>query len=245
MTYPVIIGGNGHSGTRIFAEVLAKAGVSMGISRVTRSSAFDLNIRGLLQRWVGHYLHRQLSDADLAKMRLEFAIRLRLYFPLRFSPWGFKNPRSMLILPFYAQMFPRMKFIHVIRDGRDVTLGNELAGNEDYISAFTEPAEATLSAEERMITFWGRSNTMAQHYGEEHLGDRYLRVRFEDLCNRPHEHVPEILKFAGLPSKRPDAIIGLVKRPASIGRWRGFEPAVVQRVESAGRLWLSHFGYQS
>jgi hypothetical protein len=245
MTYPVIIGGNGHSGTRIFAEVLAQAGVRMGIARITRSSAFDLNIRKLLHRWVGPYLHRQLSDADLAKMRRELSTRLRIYFPFRSGPWGFKNPRSMLILPVYAEMFPSMKFIHVIRDGRDVTLGNELAGNEDYISAFTKSAEGALSPEERMITFWGRSNSAAQTFGEQHLGERYLRVRFEDLCDRPAEHVARIVSFAGLPATGLDAIIRLVKKPTSIGRWRSFEPAVVRRVENAGRPWLDHFGYQS
>ena len=245
MTYPVIIGGNGHSGTRIFAEVLAAAGVNMGIARLTRSGAHDLNIRNLLNQWVGPYLHRQLSDAELRRMRRAFATRLRIYFPFRSSPWGFKNPRSMLILPFYAEMFPGMKFIHVIRDGRDVTLGNELAGNEEYISAFTEPADAALTAEQRMITFWGRSNAMAQRYGEQHLGDRYLRIRFEDLCNHPAEHVSEMLRFAALPSARLDAIVALVKKPGSIGRWRKFEPAVVQSVESTGRPWLVQFGYQA
>lgn len=243
MTYPVIIGGNGHSGTRIFAEVLAAAGVSMGVVRITRSGAHDLNIRNLLNRWVGPYLHRQLSEADLRRMRWAFAVRLRIYFPLRTGAWGFKNPRSMLILPFYAEMFPGMKFIHVVRDGRDVTLGNELAGNEEYISAFTEPAESALSAQERMITFWGRSNAAAQRFGEQYLGERYLRVRFEDLCDHPAEHVAQLLKFAGVPATRLNAIVGMVKKPGSIGRWRSFEPAMVQKVQSTGRPWLSQFGY--
>ncbi len=244
MKYPVIIGGNGHSGTRIFAEVLAAAGVSMGIPRVTRSGAYDLNIRNLLNQWVGPYLHRQLSEADQKRMRRIFARRLRIYFPLRAGPWGFKNPRSMLILPFYAQMFPGMKFIHVVRDGRDVTLGNELAGNEEYISAYTERTEDSLSAEERMITFWGRSNATAQSFGEQHLGDRYLRVRFEDLCNHPAQYVAQILKFAALSPARAEAIARRVQKPGSIGRWRSFEPALVQKVEKVGRPWLTQFGYE-
>jgi len=245
MADPILIGGNGHSGTRIFAEILAAADVNMGISGITRaSSSFDLNIRELLNRWVGPYLHGKLSEHQLQLMAKQLRLRLAVYFPFRRRAWGFKNPRSMLILPFYHQLFPDMRFIHVIRDGRDVTLGNVLAGNEDYISAFMKSEDTHRSPEERMILFWGRSNERAQRYGERCLGARYLRVRFEDLCERPAEIGSEILRFAGLQQSRLSQIVRLVRKPTSIGRWRSFDPSLVDKVQRAGAPWLEGFGYE-
>ena len=31
-----------------------------------------------------------------------------------------KNPRSMFLLPFFDSYFPALKFIHIVRDGRDM-----------------------------------------------------------------------------------------------------------------------------
>src|SRR4030095_14786654 len=95
---PVVIGGNGHSGTRVFVEIIGHAGLRCGVPFLTqRPDSEDLRILGLLNRWVRPYLFREL-DADLTyRMKRAFARRLRLYFPLRRKPWGFKNPRCMLI----------------------------------------------------------------------------------------------------------------------------------------------------
>ena len=50
----------------------------------------------------------------------------------------------------------------------------------------------------RSIAIWTRVNTAAADYGEERLGERYLRVRFEDLCAQPGETVRRIYDFFGL-----------------------------------------------
>ena len=245
MAGPIVIGGNGHSGTRIFAEILAVAKVRMGIGGLTRASmSYDLNIRGLLDRWVGPYLRKDLTTEQNASMRRQFRWRLRAYFPVRGAQWGFKNPRSMLLLPFYDELLAGMRFVHVIRDGRDVTLGNVLAGNADYISAYVRADERFTTTEESMITFWGRSNSAAEDYGRSAMGDRYLRIRFEDLCSAPAEMVPRLLEFAGADLRYVDAACARVQKPRSIGRWRTFPPEIVASVQAAGSPWLDRFGYE-
>lgn len=241
---PVIIGGNGHSGTRVFAEIITEGGVFTGVRRLTkRKDSEDLRIISLLNQWVRPYVFSSLAADDAARMRRAFSSRLRLYFPFRGRPWGFKNPRSMLLLPFLVDMFPRMKFVHVIRDGRDVSLGNEFVGNA-YVNAYLREDEIALSAEEKMILFWGRSNEKAMTFGESRLGPRYLRMRWEDLCTNPAVKAGELLQFAGCSAERVEEIAGIVRKPASLGRWRAFPDDTKVRVESRGRQWLSLFGYE-
>ena len=39
--------------------------------------------------------------------------------------WGFKHPRALTLLPYYkGALDKKMKVIHVIRDGRDIALGD-------------------------------------------------------------------------------------------------------------------------
>lgn len=240
---PIIVGGNGHSGTRVFAEILALGGVFTGLKRVTkRTDSEDLRIISLLNRWVRPYVYREMDASSALQMKREFAQRLRIYFPLRIRKWGFKNPRTMLLLPFFGEMFPRMKFVHVVRDGRDISLGNEFVGNA-YVDAFLSPDERVLSPEEKMIVFWGRSNEAAARYGERVLKDRYLRMRWEDVCNDPLSKTRELLQFAGCPVEFAERIKSVVRKPASLGRWRGYPEEVRNRVQVRGERWLAEFGY--
>ena len=241
---PIIIGGNGHSGTRVFADVLLASGVYMGVRGISYAKeSKDLNIRGLMARWIKPYLLGQ-SAADTERMQRQFRRRLRILIPFRSRPWGFKNPRSMFLLPFYHSMFPRMKFIHVIRDGRDMCFGNPFVQSPTYWSFVSEDEMRSLTPEEGMMRFWGEANRRVRDYGESELRDRYLRIRFEDICDRPTEEVARILEFAERPAGGLDEMAALVRKPKSIGRWSTFDPESVSRVVTLGREYLTEFGYE-
>jgi len=244
MTSPVIVGGNGHSGTRIFAQLLEHNGIFMGIPRITRSpTSHDLYVFDLLNRWVEPYLYKRLDSGELETMRRQFRLRLRLLFPLRLHAWGWKNPRSMLMLPVYHQLFPDLKFIHVIRDGRDITVGNEFAVENPYANAFLSKTEQALSPHERMMLFWGRSNEAAMDYCREYLPDNHLFVRWEDLCKGPEPVTRQILGFVNKDLGRLESTAAMVKLPGSIGRWKKAEANLRHSVNQAGSGYLARFGY--
>lgn len=243
MTSPIITGGNGHSGTRVFAQILKDSGVYMGVPGLSyyRNSR-DLKIIGLMSRWMKPYL-LGLNAEQTRKMQREFRFRLRLLLPLRSRPWGFKNPRSMFLLPFYHQMFPDMRFIHVIRDGRDMCLGNPFIKTPTYWGLLPDEDYNSLTPEERMMIVWGESNRRTRDYGERELGQRYLRVRFEDLCANPQEETRRIVEFIDGPLERVPYLASLVKKPRSIGRWREFGSGEVEKVLALGQGYLAEFGY--
>jgi len=243
MESPIIVGGNGHSGTLLFAEILMECGISMGFPNYSYDrKSKDLNIRYLMTRWMKPYLLGQ-DETQNAKMQRAFRRRLRLLIPFRGKPWGFKNPRAMFLLPFYRDMFPNMKFIHVIRDGRDMCFGNPFIHSPTYWSFVSEEEAARLTLEERMMRFWGESNKRVKEYGESHLGSRYLLVRFEDICDNTAEQMRLILEFANGPVDRLDDFIPMVKRPKSIGRWKSFDTTETDKVVKLGQDYLAEFGY--
>ena len=247
MSAPIIIGGSGHSGTRIFARILDVNGVFMGLPRLTRHSySYDLMQINLLSKWLIPYVKDELDDGEKDQMRSEFRRRLRFCVPLRTGPWGFKNPRTMLLLRFFHELFPKMRFIHVVRDGRDMSFGNTFADPDNpHPAVYLSEQENRLPLGERMMLYWGRSNLAAREYGESELGDRYLMVRFEDLCDEPERFTSQILRFAGRPLDRLVETHAMVERPKSIGRWRGFDGDHVQRAIDRGRPFLDKFGYDS
>ncbi len=241
---PIIIGGSGHSGTRVFNQILTRGGVFTGLRSVTKwPNSEDLKIINLLSRWVPSYIAGGMTVADLGRMRREFSTRLRMYFPYRNRPWGFKNPRTMLLLPFLDELFPGMKFVHVVRDGRDISLGNKFVAKNRLADAFLSEQERTLSDEEKMILFWGRSNQRSMDYGLQHMQDRYLQMRLEELCFYPERKARELLEFASRTCVDARAISQIVEKPASIGRWKQFPDDIREKVHARGNKWLTLFGY--
>ena len=57
---------------------------------------------------------------DLAALLLEHCAALE---PGR--PWGWKEPRSIYLLPFFHRHLPALRFLHVVRDGRDMALSDQ------------------------------------------------------------------------------------------------------------------------
>ncbi len=243
-TGPIVVGGNGHSGTRIFIDIISHSGAFCGIPGISkRRQSSDLRMIDLLNRWSIPYVYGRLDAQDVSKMKREFATRLRILFPFRRHRWGFKNPRCMLILPVLHEIFPDMKFVHVVRDGRDISLGNQLARNNQHVGAYLEPGEDSLPPSQQMILFWGRSNERAMEFGTRHLGENYRLMRWEDLCSNPAEFASQLVLFAGGPGEAATGASAMVQKPSSIGRWKSYPAEVRDPVDSLGQPWLRMFGY--
>jgi hypothetical protein len=240
---PIIVGGNGHSGTRLFAEILMASGVNMGIQgysfdRVSK----DLNIRDLMNKWLEQYLTAP-GECDIARMKRQFLFRIRVLIPFQNRKWGFKNPRSMFLLPFYHDIFADLKFIHVIRDGRDMSFGNPFVHSPTYWGVLSEEEARTLAPEERMIRFWGEGNLKVRNYGREKLDRNYLMIRFEDICDYPEREVKRITDFIDVPDSLVPDLASLVHKPKSIGRWKQHDENQVKKVMEVGGKYLEEFGY--
>src|SRR3954466_5289378 len=86
----------------------------------------------------------------------------------------------------------------------------------------------------RSIALWSDVNLRAADYGEDELGDRYLRLRFEDLCAEPAAGVDRILRFFGLEGDIERIAAEEVRHPGTFGRWRDEDAAETAALTARG-----------
>lgn len=100
--------------------------------------------------------------------------------------WGDKTPRYMRAMPRIERALPEARFIHLIRDGRDVALSQAERALEGEAPAITEVAER-----------WQRRIETARVHAADL--DDYLEVRYEDLVSDPETALRGICDFIDLP----------------------------------------------
>lgn len=155
--------------------------------------------------------------------------------------WGWKEPRSIYLLPFFHRHLPALRFLHVVRDGRDMALSSNQ--NQLRRHGTSAPISTDLTTPEQSMALWSWVNLRAARYGAERLGDRYLRIRFEDLCASPVDLSGDILRFCGLTGD-PEVALDVIAVPTSLGRWRAEPPERVAALEKHGSQALVELGYE-
>ena len=248
---PLVIGGVGGSGTRVYRALAEMAGYSMlsapwPIRAFKKAGQHDtLLMRYFYTKWVDPYLLGELSRFGKWRMRLSCRLFLWLTGPWSYGGkrWGWKNPRSAFLVPFFNEIYPSMRYIHVVRDGRDLAFHPHFT--------FTAHERVTSTADERSLDdhlrkaiHWARVNQMVETSGHDHLQGRYFQSRLEDLCENPREEVTRILSFLGVNDEETiERATALVATPASLGRWRAEPAGLVAGVEDVIGADLNHYGY--
>jgi len=163
--------------------------------------------------------------------------------------WGWKHPHSYLLLPYLRRHFPGLRFVHVVRDGRDMAFSDNQRQVQRYGPVLV-PDAAEDDGPVRSAAFWSAANLYAAAGGAA-MGEAYHLMRLEDLCARPAEVTFDLLRFAGaLPDGAPAAGPGtipwagdIVRTPSSLGRWRGSGYPGLAAVTEAAAPGLRQFGY--
>jgi len=246
----LIIGATGGSGTRIVARLARHAGYDLG--RHLNASEDALEFYSFHDRWINRFVgsenrHVALPASEAERMRQEFQQALERHLSgstAESASWGWKAPRSVYLLPFLHAQFSKLKFIHVLRDGRDMAFSknqNQLRKHGRAVLNWRE--RWFYPAPVRSLLLWERVNLAAAEYGEAQLGENYHRVRFEDLCQAPIETTKQIMKFLEADADAESVALSEISPPASIGRWRGHPAPLLSKMESAVAMSLRKFGY--
>jgi len=242
---PVFIGATGGSGTRIVAKMLDEAGVFLGsdLNEAWDSlpwSAFYRHWIPVYHGWNGKPM-TVLQRARMDRACQAAAIRHRAGMARAGGPWAAKNPRCIYLLAYLAEMWPGMRFIHVVRDGRDIAF----SANQAQVACYHQHViggghDQPMAV--RAIQLWNRVNLEACQVGRQALPDRYLCVRLEDLCRDPQRTARILFQFVAVPSD-PNSATVLVAPPPTLQRWRQQDPALVEQLSEAGNAALRQFGY--
>jgi len=242
---PVIILGMHRSGTSLVARILSRLGLFVGahIDGHHESIFFRARNQMLLERCGGSWdrplpIQALLDQPDLrdaAVRQLRSSVRSAAFLqhlgPRRYlrrlrgraiGPWGWKDPRTVLTLPLWSEVFPEAALLMVRRNGVDVaaSLTTRARARSEALGAgvFSRPAAPTrrilnlvrpvertpsesislrcLDLDES-FGLWAEYVTEAERRYDEHPGKRVV-VRFEDLLEEPAGVLRELAAFSGL-----------------------------------------------
>jgi len=132
----VIVFNKSHSGSRLLAELLSGQGIFIG--SVLNESLDAVPFVPLVERVVlDHYpdfsgLWRDAEWPAAVQDLLAEALEAHLALHPRGAPWGWKLCETTFMLPLLAPIFPGARFIHLIRDGRDVAFADHVAPGQAF-----------------------------------------------------------------------------------------------------------------
>jgi hypothetical protein len=199
---PIIVFNKSHSGSRFLARLLESAGVFMG-SHLNESHD-SLDILEVVEYLVTHYYpdYSALWDPRPGP-DLKFSRLLRSVFEKHLEGlngdtgrlWGWKLCETVYALPVLDYCFPGARFIHLIRDGRDVAFCDHRAPddpfwrkvyfNTEHIRTFSGLRLTRQAYRRQSYVFnaihWVNSVSTGRNFGAM-LRERYVEIRYEDLC---------------------------------------------------------------
>jgi LPS sulfotransferase NodH len=170
-----------------------------------------------------------------------------------------KTPRNSLRVSFVDALFPDARYVHLVRDGREnvnslinawrtpryrtYRLPHSIEGvDRDWWKFVLYPGWQADSAGPLEIVCakqWAASNEHALR-DLEAVGDRAVRVRYEDLVDAPETEVARVLEFLGVAFD--DALRAKaaavrttpvnVVTPPEPGKWRKENPSEIEAIES-------------
>jgi hypothetical protein len=132
----------------------------------------------------------ELTAALAARSPTDFSEAMRVVYALYAGKhgkrrYGDKTPDYVLNMPLLARLFPEARFLHIVRDGRDVALSLlDVQFGPDRVD------EAAM--------FWSLRVARGLEAGLRLGPDRYREVRYEDLIAEPERIVASICTFVGL-----------------------------------------------
>ncbi|MBY0400754.1 sulfotransferase [Myxococcota bacterium] len=241
---PIVVAALGGSGTRVIVELLSESGVYMGrfVDRETNDSLY-------VRRFLNAHFDALVADPENSDPAIQRAfLRLirahRSGIPDEGSEWGWKNPRSMWLLPFFARIHPGLRFVHLLRDGRDMALSRNRFLLEDHGRAILGDRR-TGDALQDQLELWALGNRRATQDAARWLGSRALQIRYEDLCAHPIGELERLLDFLKLPLARAvvERIAARVKPSPDLGRGRRDRSPALLAATARHAATLNDFGY--
>ena len=139
------------------------------------------------------------------------------------SRFGDKTPRYIEHIPLLARLWPSARFVHLVRDGREVALSYA-----DVPFGPKTVAKAAALWSDRVSTGLAAGRPLGQ--------DHYLELRYEQLLTNPQEQVQTLCRFLDLAFNPVMLDFAERSRDEVLGRARLYNPNVTRKL-SRTRSW--------
>ncbi len=115
------------------------------------------------------------------------------------SAVGEKTPDNLQHFPLLAALFPRARFVTIVRDPRDCAVSawfhNQRVGSDQMAQKFPDMDVFAGFVTEQ----WTKCLTYTMNFRKAHAGRLYL-LRYEDLIERPEPMLDGLFRFLGVPA---------------------------------------------
>jgi hypothetical protein len=109
---------------------------------------------------------------------------------------GDKTPRYVRVMPTLHALWPKARFVHLIRDGRDVCLSlRDWRKSDRILGDFPTWAEDRVST---AAIFWSWNVRLGREAGATLGADCYQEVQYEALVAQPREECMALSAFLGV-----------------------------------------------
>lgn len=256
---PVVVFNKSHSGSRMLARYLGSSGICMGSH--LNESWDSLDVLELVEYLVTRYYPdysplwdpRRPVDAELTTLLDRVFTRHRADGPAG-ARWGWKLCETTYILPVIDYCFPHARFVHLIRDGRDVAFSDhkgptdpfwrKVYFNTDRVRTFAglrlTPQAYRRESHVFNALHWMNSVSVGRAFGAM-LRERYLEVRYENLCGDFPTAIQPLIDFLGLDAGRTPPAADI--RTSSIGKYRQHRRRQIAQVVRIEKPLLLALGY--
>ena len=141
---PRVIGATGGSGTRVVGRIVRAGGMYIGTNLNDYQDALDLG--GYSDRWINEFVSRRRARRACPRTVAprwsttspRCSRRTAATCPRTRRAWGWKEPRSIYLLPFFDSVMPKLRFLHWMRDGRDMAFSE----NQQQLRKHGRPCSA-------------------------------------------------------------------------------------------------------
>jgi len=253
----VVIMTRGHSGSRVLAWALERLGVALGA--LESKPTGDIQDRRFTRRIKRIAIARLAGATDERATRAQAEALLRRVAPCKrwiamhhhggdIASWGWKFPETILIGPVVECAFPHARYIHLIRDGRDLAFKEHLT--DDPTRTLGKRLGVVTGSEDdpphiRAARSWAYQERLFRAFARGIPADRLCSVRFESMVTEPLATVQRCADFLGLPmTEACREYLADKVNPAKAAQHLESDPALVSQVESAIGDELTACGYE-
>jgi len=289
---PIIILGMHRSGTSMITTFLKQMGLFVGedvFDEVHNESKYFLQVNAeLLKRvnasWdsVGnfHYFLRNNDLVEIALSRMTYDLQNTKKIGLRGTkikdylgrhssiasldtPWGWKDPRTVVTAPLWLKVFPNAKVVYIVRNGVDVASSLQTRAIKDfkrkkekYDTKFNSRSSSRSKLEssaykgsarclflEGAFSLWEEYMDSAEKTLSTMSNDKIV-IKYEDLLQNPETYLRELATFCGISDEKIAGIASRVK--SDRGNAYLNNPELKEFYQQAkDSRWMKFYGYST
>jgi hypothetical protein len=166
-------------------------------------------------------LEERISAPYVEVMEAAYTAYARVHGKRR---WGDKTPRYVMDIPLIAKLWRDSRFIHLIRDGRNVALS--------YADVPFGPTNVAKAAQ-----LWAERVKAGLREGRALGGERYLEINYEDLVEDAEGEIKDLCDFLELQFDPGMLDYTERARGAVLSRASMYNPNVTQPPKPKVRSW--------